>query len=80
MNMRITLKNSTIDKYFGFLTRLDNSSKKRLIVKLTESIEVRELKPFDLKSLHGAWEDSRTSDEIISDIRNSRVEKKSIEF
>ena len=37
--MRIALKNTTIDKYFGFLTKLDNISKKRLIVKLTESIE-----------------------------------------
>lgn len=74
--MSIALKNTTIDKYFGFLIRLDNSSKKRLIVKLTESIEVKEKKNFDLKSLFGAWEDSRTSDEIISDIKSSRVEKK----
>ena len=79
--MSIALKNTTIDKYFGFLTRLDNVTKKRLIVKLTESIEVKEKKQFDLKSLYGAWEDSRTSDEIINDIRNSRVEKnKSIDL
>lgn len=78
--MRIALKNNTIDKYFGFLTKLDNISKKRLIVKLTESIEVKEQKPFDLKSLYGAWEDTRTSDEIIKDIRNSRIDKKSIEL
>lgn len=31
-----------IDKYFGFLTRLDNVTKKKLIVKLTESLEVKE--------------------------------------
>jgi hypothetical protein len=47
---------------------------------LTESIEVKEKKHFDLKSLYGAWEDTRTSDEIINDIRNSRVEKKSIDL
>jgi hypothetical protein len=74
--MNIALKNTTIDKYFGFLTRLDNNSKKRLIVKLTQSIEVKEKKHFDLKSLYGAWEDERTSDEIINDIKSSRVEKK----
>ena len=74
--MNIALKNTTIDKYFGFLRKLDNNSKKRLIVKLTESIEVKEKKHFDLKSLYGAWEDARTSDEIIDDIKNSRVEKK----
>lgn len=74
--MSLALKNSTIDKYFGFLTKLDNVTKKRLIVKLTESIEVKEKKKIDLASLYGAWEDSRSSDEIIDDIRKSRVEKK----
>ena len=74
--MSIALKNTTIDKYFGFLKRLDNVTKKRLIVKLTESIEVKEKKHFDLANLYGAWEDSRSSDEIIKDIKNSRVEKK----
>lgn len=73
--MGIVLKNTTIDKYFSFLTRLDNSSKKRLIVKLTESIEIKEKIRFDLNSLHGAWVDNRTSDEIIRDIKSSRVEK-----
>lgn len=74
--MSIALKNTTIDKYFGFLKGLDNVTKKRLIVKLTESIEVKEKAGFDLASLYGAWEDSRDSDEIINDIRSSRVEKK----
>lgn len=73
--MSLLLTNSTIDKYFGFLTKLDNISKKKLIVKLTESIEVKEETDFDLASLYGAWEDSRNSDEIIKDIRDSRVEK-----
>jgi hypothetical protein len=77
--MRISIKNTTIDKYLSFLIKLDNISKKRLIVKLTESIDVKEKKHLDLKSLYGAWEDSRTSDEIINDIRNSRVEKKPID-
>lgn len=74
--MSLALKNTTIDKYLGFLTKLDNVTKKRLIIKLTESIEVKEKKHFDLASLYGAWEDSRSSDEIINDIKNSRVEKK----
>jgi hypothetical protein len=78
--MRISIKNTTIDKYLSFLIKLDNISKKRLIAKLTESIDVKEKKHLDLKSLYGAWEDSRTSDEIINDIRNSRVEKKPIDL
>ncbi len=73
--MSLELKNKEIDKYLGFLFRLNNNSKKRLIVKLTKSIEVKQKKDYDFKSLYGAWEDSRTSDEIILDIRDSRVEK-----
>ena len=60
--MALALTNSTIDKFFGFLTRLDTVTKKKLIVKLAESIEAEEDKSFDLRSLHGAWEDSSTSD------------------
>lgn len=78
--MNLALNNTTIDKYFGFLKRLDTVTKKRLIVKLTESIEVKKKKHKDLSSLYGGWEDSRTSDEIISDIRSSRVEKKSVDL
>lgn len=73
--MSLTLTNSTIDKYFGFLSKLDNTSKKKLIRKLTESIEIKDNKEFDLRELYGAWTDSRDSDEIISDIRSSRIEK-----
>jgi hypothetical protein len=81
--MGLVLTKNTIDKYFGFLSRLDNSSKKRLIIKLTESIEDKEKtkSKINLKDLSGAWEDSRDSDEIIKEIRKSRVEKKdTIEF
>lgn len=76
--MSLALTNKTIDKYFGFLWRLDNNSKKRLIIKLTESIETKSDKNFDLKALFGNWEDTRNSDEIINDVRNSRVENQNI--
>jgi len=46
---------------------------------LTESIETEDIKSFDLTNIYGAWEDSRDSDEIIREIRNSRVNKKDIE-
>lgn len=71
--MGLALTNKTIDKYFGFLSRLDNGSKKKLIIKLTESIEEKGKSNVSLKDLSGAWEDSRDSDEIIKEIRNSRV-------
>ena len=79
--MGLALTNKTIDKYFGFLRRLDNGSKKRLIISLTKSIEDKKNSKINLRDLSGAWEDSRDSDEIIKDIRNSRVEKQdNIEF
>jgi hypothetical protein len=62
----LALSNNTIDKYFGYLRKLDNNSKKKLIINLTESIETNEDKPFDLMSIYGAWDDSRDSDEIIT--------------
>ena len=52
-----------------------NSSKKRLIIKLTKSIEDKKEVKIRLKDLSGAWEDARDSDEIINEIRNSRVDK-----
>ena len=73
--MGLALTNKTIDKYFGFLRRLDNDSKKRLIISLTKSIEDKKNTEISLRDLSGAWEDSRDSGEIIKDIRNSRVEK-----
>lgn len=73
--MGIALTNKTIDKYFRFLQRLDNNSKKRLIIRLTESIEDKKKTAINLRDLSGAWQDSRDSDEIIQEIRNSRVDK-----
>jgi len=72
------LKNKTIDEYRGVLSRLDNNSKKKLIIRLAESIEIEEESKFDLDRLFGAWEDSRDSDEIIKEIRESRVNSRDI--
>ncbi len=73
--MEFALTNNTIDRYFRFLSKLDNRSKKNLIIKLTESINPNDDENFDLASLYGAWEDDRTSDEIIKDIKDSRIDK-----
>jgi hypothetical protein len=75
----LAVSNKTLDKYFSFLRKLDNNSKKRLIIKLTESIETKEEASFDLKGLYGAWEDSKDSDQIIQMIRDSRVNNREIE-
>jgi hypothetical protein len=79
--MSLALTNNTINKFFGFLSRIDNDSKRKLIIKLTESIEEKENTKFDLNSLFGAWEDNRDSDEIINEIIKSRIEsQKTIDF
>lgn len=75
--MGLALTNKTIDKYFGFLTRLDNGSKKKLIIKLTESIETND-ENIDLRSLFGAWEDDKDSDEIIKEIKASRLDNQNL--
>ncbi len=77
--MGIALSNKAIEKYYGFLRKLDNSSKKNLIIKLTDSLEVKENKTIDLTSIFGAWEDSKDSDQINKDIREARVENRDIE-
>ena len=72
----LSISNKILEKYFGYLKNLDNSAKKNLIIKLTKSIETNSNKTFDIKSIFGAWDDDRTSDEIINEIKSSRVEKK----
>ena len=42
---------------------------------MTKSIEGSSVEKFDIKSIFGAWQDERTSDEIIKEIKSSRVEK-----
>ncbi len=75
----LAINSRILDKYFGFLVKLDNNSKKRLIIKLTESIETEKEEKVDLNLLYGAWVDDRDSDEIIKEIRNSRIEGIKIE-
>lgn len=76
--MNYTVANDRIiDSYFSFLVNLDDYSKKRLIIKLKDSI--KEDKEDDLISLFGAWDDTRSSDDIIREIRASRVESSNLE-
>lgn len=75
----LTLNNQTIEKYFRYLKKLDNRSKKKLIRKLNETIEAEKPEPPDIASLFGAWEDERSSDEIIKEIRESRIENQNVQ-
>ncbi|MDD4246304.1 MAG: hypothetical protein PHO84_04025 [Dysgonamonadaceae bacterium] len=66
-----TTSDKILDKYFGYLKNLDNNTKKKLIIKLTKSIETKSIKSFDIKTFFGTWDDERTSDEIIDEIKAS---------
>lgn len=69
-SLEITKK--SLEKYMRSLSKLDTNSKKKLIIRLTESIASKDEAPFDLKTIYGAWDDPRDSDEIIKEIRDSR--------
>jgi hypothetical protein len=75
----IAVSNTTIDKHFRYLLNLDNASKKRLIRKLSESLSYSRNEDFDMKSIFGSWDDDRDSDEIIKEIRDSRINYNDIE-
>ncbi len=77
--MGFSISKEALDKYFSFLTKFDVGTKKSLILKLTKSIESDNNTLIDLKTLFGAWEDSRDSDTIINEIKNSRVNSREIE-
>jgi hypothetical protein len=70
----LTFNHKILEKYLSILEGLDKSSKKTIIEKLSKSLEDKADKT-DLESLFGAWEDEKSSDEIIKEIRDSRVEK-----
>ncbi len=72
----IVISKKMLDKYFGYLKYFDDTTKKNLIIKLSESMESKTKEAFDINSIFGAWKDDRSSDEIIDDIKNSRVEKR----
>lgn len=75
----LAVSEKAINKYFNYLRKLDNNSKERLIIKLKESIDAEKNISIELKNIFGAWDDTREADEIISEIRNSRINPKDIE-
>jgi uncharacterized membrane-anchored protein YjiN (DUF445 family) len=73
--MAVTARDKkVVDKYFDLLKWLDNPSKKELIIRLTESLEVETAsEPKDWKTLIGEWVDDRDVDEVVNDIIDSRI-------
>lgn len=68
------------DYYFGFLKNLNPNSKLDLISKLSQSLKEKDdTSDTSLQSLFGAYKSEETPDEIIAEIRNSRVFNRNIE-
>jgi len=74
----IHLNSKSINNFFGFLYKMDTKSKKRLIIKLTESIEDTKTDKKSIASLFGSWIDTRDTESIIKEIRDSRTTNRDI--
>ena len=69
-----------IDSYWGLLSNLNPDLKLKLIERLSKSVH-KDLtaKKNRFEKSFGAWDDSRESEEIVSDIRNSMTFNREIE-
>lgn len=71
---------SIADYYFGFLKNLNSDSKLDLIAKLSQSLKETETSSeTSLQSLFGAYKSEQTADEIIAELRASRIFTRNIE-
>ncbi|MCF8374376.1 MAG: hypothetical protein K9H64_22325 [Bacteroidales bacterium] len=77
--MDIAVENKKVNRYFRFMKNWDSKSKRDLIIKLIDSFEDKNENQYDFSACFGAWEDSRNADEIIDDIRSSRINIREIE-
>ncbi len=69
------------DYYFAFLKNLNADSKLDLISKLSQSLKETETSAqMSLDSLFGAYKSDDTADEIIADIKASRIPNNHIEM
>jgi hypothetical protein len=75
-----TFNSKIVDGYFGLLDNLSPTNKLDLIAKLTASVK-SDLKPkkSSFKKAFGAFESSKSAEEIINEIRESRVFNRQIE-
>lgn len=76
----IEFNSKIVESYFGLLDNLSPSNKLDLIAKLTASVK-SDLKPkkSSLQKAFGAFESSKSAEEIIEEIRESRVFNRQIE-
>jgi len=70
---------SYADYYFGVLKNLNANSKLDLISQLSQSLKSDKINETPLESLFGAYKSEETADEIIAELRASRVSNRNIE-
>lgn len=76
----ITPNINIINYYFGFLKNLNHDSKLDLISKLSESLKTTtKQEEVSLQSLFGAYQSTESAEEIIAELRNSRISNRKIE-
>lgn len=75
----LKINNKSLARYFGFLKNMDLQTKKDLIIQLTDSIESKKVSKNGIDHLFGAWEDTKSAEDSITEIRNSRVENSKLE-
>ncbi len=80
-HMKVVEVNTTIvDGYVGLLDNLSTSNKLDLITKLTASVKTDlSSKKSSLKKAFGAFDSKKSAEEIIEEIRSSRVSTRQIE-
>ena len=74
-----TQDTSYADYYFGVLKNLNADSKLDLISQLSQSLKSDKIDTTSLESLFGAYKSEETADEIIAELRSSRVSNRNIE-
>lgn len=77
--MNTIAANKMVDIYYRLLRYWDTDSKKDLINRLTESINLKSEVHSDFSSCFGAWEDSRSAEEIAKEIKADRLNQKDVE-
>ena len=74
-----TQHESYAEYYFGVLKNLNADSKLDLISQLSQSLKSDKTETTSLESLFGAYKSDETADEIIAELRSSRVSNRNIE-
>ncbi|MDH5603066.1 MAG: hypothetical protein OEY51_03980 [Cyclobacteriaceae bacterium] len=78
--MSTGLKKDRAGNYFRLLKNWDSKSKMKLIEKLSSSMQGKtKVDARDFSNCFGAWQDDRSAEEIINEIRGSIINYREIE-